>query len=48
MSDRRRCLALFSGGLDSMIAIKLMNEQNIDVIALNINIGFGSKSIFSI
>ncbi len=38
-----RCLALFSGGLDSMIAVKLMALQNIEVIALNINIGFGSK-----
>ncbi len=38
-----RCLSLFSGGLDSMIAIKLMREQNIEVIAININIGFGSK-----
>ncbi len=38
-----RALALFSGGLDSMIAIKLLTLQNIDVTALHINIGFGSK-----
>jgi len=37
-----RALALFSGGLDSMLSIKLMTVQNIEVIALNINIGFGS------
>lgn len=36
-----RCIALFSGGLDSMIAIKLIKEQNIDVIALHIDTGFG-------
>jgi len=42
-SKTMRCLALFSGGLDSMIAIKLMALQDIEVIALNINIGFGSK-----
>ena len=36
-----RALALFSGGLDSMIAIKLMVDQNIEVIALHIKIGFG-------
>ncbi len=47
MNNKRRCLALFSGGLDSMIAIKLMTLQNIDVIALNINIGFGSKTDIS-
>ncbi len=47
MSDKKRCLALFSGGLDSMIAIKLMTQQNIEVIALNINIGFGSKTDIS-
>jgi len=38
---KRRALALFSGGLDSMIAIKLMVDQGIDVIALHIKIGFG-------
>jgi len=36
-----RALALFSGGLDSMIAMKLMAVQGIDVTAININIGFG-------
>lgn len=40
-TNRRRALALFSGGLDSMIAIKLMVDQGIDVIALHIKIGFG-------
>ena len=38
-----RALALFSGGLDSMLAVKLLTLQNIEIIALNINIGFGSK-----
>lgn len=38
-----RCLALFSGGLDSMLSIKLMSEQGIEVIALHIDTGFGSK-----
>ena len=42
-SKKIKCLALFSGGLDSMIAIKLMALQDIEVIALNINIGFSSK-----
>ena len=37
-----RALALFSGGLDSMLAIKLMTLQGIEVIAINMNIGFGS------
>lgn len=38
-----RALALFSGGLDSMIAIKLLTDQGIDVTALYIDIGFGSS-----
>jgi len=36
-----KALALFSGGLDSMIAIKLLTEQGIEVTALHIDIGFG-------
>ena len=39
-----KALALFSGGLDSMLAIKLISDQGIEVKALNINIGFGSRS----
>lgn len=35
-----RCLALFSGGLDSLLAVKLIKQQNIDVIILNFNHGF--------
>ncbi len=38
-----KALALFSGGLDSMLAIKLITMQNIEVLALNMNIGFGSR-----
>lgn len=40
---KTKCLALFSGGLDSMLAVKLMSEQNIEVLALNFDIGFGAK-----
>ncbi|MFK5882381.1 MAG: argininosuccinate synthase [Sulfurospirillum sp.] len=46
-SEKRKCLALFSGGLDSMLAIKLMSMQDIEVTAININIGFGSKTDIS-
>jgi len=38
-----RCIALFSGGLDSMIAIRLMVDQGIDVTAIHLNIGFGGR-----
>jgi len=37
-----KAIALFSGGLDSTLAMKLIIDQGIDVIALNIDIGFGS------
>lgn len=37
-----RAIALFSGGLDSTLAVKLIIEQGIDVVAININTGFGS------
>ena len=38
-----RALALFSGGLDSVLAMKTIADQGIEVIAVNINIGFGSS-----
>ena len=31
----RRCVALLSGGLDSMLAVRLMQEQEVEVEALN-------------
>ncbi|RLA73841.1 MAG: ATP-binding protein [Epsilonproteobacteria bacterium] len=39
-----RALALFSGGLDSVLSMKLIIDQNIDVIAIHIDTGFGSAS----
>lgn len=38
-----RALALFSGGLDSMLAIKVIKNQGVDVLALHVDIGFGSR-----
>ena len=35
-------MALFSGGLDSVLAMKVIIDQGIDVIAVNVNFGFGS------
>ncbi len=37
-----KAISLFSGGLDSTLAIKLIVNQGIDVIACNINTGFGA------
>jgi tRNA-specific 2-thiouridylase len=37
-----RALALFSGGLDSLLAVKLITNQGIDVKALFFDTGFGS------
>ncbi|PAF45224.1 argininosuccinate synthase domain-containing protein [Helicobacter sp. 11S02596-1] len=39
----KKALALFSGGLDSMISMKLLKDQGIEVIALHFNIGFGGN-----
>ena len=33
--DMTRCVALLSGGLDSMLAIRIMQAQGIEVEALN-------------
>lgn len=43
MSREISAVALFSGGLDSMISMQLLREQGIKVYALNFNIGFGSN-----
>ena len=40
--SKRKAIALFSGGLDSTLAIKLVIDQGIEVIACNINTGFGA------
>lgn len=37
-----KAIALFSGGLDSTLALKLIRDQGIEVLAVNINTGFGS------
>lgn len=46
-SNNVHAVALFSGGLDSMIAIKLLTEQGIKVTALHMDIGFGSRTDIS-
>jgi len=43
--DEMRALALFSGGLDSALAIRVVQEQGIEVIALNfVSHFFGGKN----
>jgi tRNA-specific 2-thiouridylase len=42
-----RALALFSGGLDSMLAVKTIVDQGVDVVAIHINIGFGGTKDIS-
>ncbi|WP_304545163.1 argininosuccinate synthase domain-containing protein [Sulfurimonas microaerophilic] len=37
-----KAIALFSGGLDSTLAMKLIIDQGIEVLAINIATGFGS------
>ena len=38
-----KALALFSGGLDSALAIKIIQEQNIEVEGIYVDIGFESN-----
>jgi len=40
--SRPKAIALFSGGLDSTLAMKLIIDQGVEVIACNINTGFGA------
>lgn len=40
--QKRKAIALFSGGLDSTLAMKLIVDQGIEVVACNINTGFGA------
>ncbi len=42
--NKIKALALFSGGLDSLLAMKLLIEQGIEVIALYFDTGFGGKA----
>ena len=42
-----RALALFSGGLDSMLAVKMVADQGIDVTAIYIKTGFGGTKDIS-
>jgi len=39
-----KALALYSGGLDSLLAMKVVKDQGIKVVAINVNIGFGSTT----
>ena len=39
-----RALALFSGGLDSVLAMKIVKDLGIEVIAVNIHTGFGATT----
>jgi len=39
-----KAIALFSGGLDSTLAIKMIIDQGIEVLAVNISTGFGSTN----
>lgn len=45
MTNKIKALALFSGGLDSALAIKIIQEQGVEVIALNfVSHFFGGKN----
>ncbi|RTZ59796.1 MAG: hypothetical protein DSZ31_03255 [Gammaproteobacteria bacterium] len=45
MESKKRAVALFSGGLDSILAVKLVQEQGIEVVGLHIKTGFHSHEV---
>jgi len=42
---KRKAVALFSGGLDSILAAKIVQEQGIDIVGLHIKTGFHSEDV---
>jgi hypothetical protein len=42
MIKNKKCIVMFSGGLDSRLAIKIMQEQGFEVIALFFKLPFGT------
>jgi tRNA-specific 2-thiouridylase len=38
---KQKCIVLFSGGLDSRLAVKIMQEKGFEVLALHFNLPFG-------
>jgi hypothetical protein len=45
MGSKKRAVALFSGGLDSILAVKLLQEQGIEVVGLHVKTGFHSHEV---
>jgi len=41
MVNKKKCIVLFSGGLDSRLAVKIMQEKGFEVEALHFNLPFG-------
>ncbi|PWJ41844.1 tRNA (5-methylaminomethyl-2-thiouridylate)-methyltransferase [Sediminitomix flava] len=45
MENQRRAIALFSGGLDSLLAMKVVKDQGVDVVPINfVSHFFGGKN----
>jgi tRNA-specific 2-thiouridylase len=44
MSKQYKAVALYSGGLDSLLSMKLLTNQGIEVVALHIETGFGGRN----
>jgi len=42
---KKRALALFSGGLDSILAAELVRRQGVEVVGLHIKTGFFSEDV---
>jgi len=42
MNKIKKCIVLFSGGLDSRLALKIMQSQEFEIVALYFNLPFGT------
>ncbi|MCW8965179.1 MAG: tRNA 4-thiouridine(8) synthase ThiI [Candidatus Pacearchaeota archaeon] len=45
---KKKCLVLFSGGLDSRLAVKIMQEQGFDVACIYFKLPFGCSAYYDV
>lgn len=48
MTKKKKCIVLFSGGLDSRLVVKIMQEKDFDVVAVHFKLPFGCGRIYDV